>query len=175
MTNKNQKGQKCVYNQGFTILEVLISLTLLAVFTTVYYTTQSNNLLDSMQLDEKIQLKALCVNELNKLIINPPVLTSQLLLKPETKRIEDYPNFEYTVEYKEFVIPDIEKIKGEDPDNPQEQSSAFEKTIYSQIQKNLKEILWQIQVTVTNKENGRFHQLSTWIINDSAKVKFDKI
>ncbi len=159
-------------SDGFTLLEVLIAMVVFAVFVTAYYTTQSNNVNSSRRIREDITLKQLATNLINELNYNPPEFKDSITLKPETKTFEEYPNYEYTIEYKKFEIPDLSKIKGNDENEaPEEGAKNAEKILYKNIKEGLQKMIWQVEVTVKNKETGYVYDMSSWLYNEAAQIK----
>jgi prepilin-type N-terminal cleavage/methylation domain-containing protein len=98
---------------GFTLIEVMIAISIFTVFATVFITGQGYNLLDSGQLKQELIMKDLAENKINEIIVNPPELSDSLTLAPETKDFETNPDYQYKIEYKKFFVPDMSKISGD--------------------------------------------------------------
>jgi type II secretion system protein I len=158
---------------GFTLMEILIAITVFAVFVASYMVAQGFNLTDSMVLKEEMILKRLCENKINELIINPPELNSGATLSPQTKNFEDYPDYAYTVEIKQMKIPDLSKLveSGEEGDNASGMS-ASEKRVLNKVGEALQEMVWQLKVTVAKKEDNFNYTLSTWLYKKDARIDF---
>ena len=171
--------------KGFTLLEVMIALTIFAVFAVMFVAGQGGNLADSMQMREESLLRILCLNKINEVLNDPPEFNDQLIISKEQKSFEDYPDYEYVLEFKKLKIPDLTKITGkdegsseaesEDEDGAAKSATATNATILKSIKDNLENMVWQIRVTVKNKKTGFFYVLSAWPYNKNAKVKFDGI
>lgn len=172
-------------SQGFTLMEVMIAITIFTVFSTAFVTGMGYNLLDSGKLKEDILLKDLCENKISELIINPPTFNDALTLTKETKEIENFDDYQTIVEYKKFFVPDMSKIQ---PSTAQDVSSqldeeiskdsnmnALEQKIFKTVKDNMEKILWQVQVTVKNKLTGETYTLSSWLYNRGAQVKIDAL
>ncbi len=160
---------------GFALLEVLIATLLFALFAAVFVNSQSTNINISLSLDDEVRLKELAQMKLNEIILNPPDLTKSLTMTAKIKTFENYIDYEYKIEWKNFEIPDMEKIKGNEESNEEKPSSPFEKILYEQISSNLKELIWQVRVTITNKQTKYHYSISTWILNNDAKVTMGKL
>ena len=162
-------------SNGFTLIEVMIAISIFSIFAAVFVTGQGYNLLDSSKLKEDIILKDLCENKINDIIVNPPELRDALTLTKETKDIEGYPEYQTIVEFKKFFVPDMNKISGntgEDGKEKEESPQAqMEKRIFSVFKENMEKMIWQVEVTVKNKTNDSSFHLSTWIYNQNADVK----
>ena len=100
---------------GFTLMEVMISIAIFTVFASVFVTGQGYNLLDSSKLKEEILMKDFAENKINDIITNPPELRDALTLTKETKDVEANSDYQTIVEYKKFFVPDMDKITADDP------------------------------------------------------------
>ncbi len=159
---------------GFTLIEVMIAIAIFTIFATYFMTSQGYNLLDSSKLKEEMILKDLAENQINDIIVNPPELREALTLTKDTKDVESNPDYQYTVEYKKFFIPDVNKITGEDDGQKDKEQSAqdqMEKRIFKVFKDNMEKIIWQVEVTVKNKTTGSQFRLSTWLLNQNAEVQ----
>ena len=47
----------------------------------------------------------------------------------------------------------------------------MEKRIFSVFKENMEKILWQVEVTVKNKNSGETFKLNAWLYNHNADVK----
>lgn len=162
--------------KGFTLMEVMIAISIFAVFATVFVTGMGYNLMDSGKLKEDILLKDLGENKINEIITNPPTFSDSLTLTKETKDVPDYSEYQTIVEYKKFFVPDMNKITGKSGENAEsgEEESAqaqMEKRIFGVFKENMEKMLWQVEVTVKNKITGESFKLSSWLYNQGADVK----
>ena len=152
----------------------MIAMMIFAFFITVFVATQGENLNDSMRMRQELIMQQLCESKINEIIIDPPEFREALTLTKEQKTFEENEAFEYIIEYKRFEMPDLSKIK---PSNKTEDGedagqSQVEKRIFDQVKDILKDAVWQVKVTVKEKETGFPFSLSTWLINENANVKF---
>jgi prepilin-type N-terminal cleavage/methylation domain-containing protein len=165
------------HSDGFTLMEVMIAMVIFAVFTTAFVTGQGYNLLDSSKLKEDMLLKDFCENKINDIIINPPELRDSLTLTKETKDVDANKEYQTIVEFKKIFIPDMSKLMGDadkDKDKNQEEESAkaqMEKRIFKVFKDNMEKMIWQVEVTVKNKNTDATFKLSTWIYNQNADVQ----
>ncbi|MCK5884127.1 MAG: type II secretion system protein [Bacteriovoracaceae bacterium] len=159
---------------GFTLLEVLIALSIFAFFASAYVTRESYNLSLSSHIKEEEKLKTLCEQVINQLIATPQEYSETLITRPETKKFEKEPEYEYTIEWKKLEMPDFNKLLPEDErrESGTEASSGIEKSLLAQVKSNLESMLWQVKVTVFNSKTKFSFSLSTWLYNDKAKVQF---
>lgn len=162
---------------GFTLMEVMIAISIFAVFATAFVTGFGYNLLDSSKLKQNIILKDFCENKINEIITNPPTLTDSLTLTKETKDVEGNSNYQTIVEYKKFKVPEIAKIMGNTNEDGSAQSdeesqeAQMQKRIFSVYKENMEKMIWQVEVTVKDKTTGDAFALSSWIYNQGADVK----
>lgn len=159
-------------NSGFSLIEVLIAISIFSIFTVSFVTGLGYNLLDSSSLKDEMILKDLCESKINEIITNPPELKESLTLSKETKVFEKFADYSYTIQYKKFPVPDLNKIMpasdGSDESNAQAQMN---KRIFTTFKENMEKMLWQVEVSVKNKTTERSFTLSSWILNPQAEVK----
>ncbi len=156
-----------------------------SVFYLVYATSERINLLGSTQWQKEMVMLQLSEQIITDTLNKPPPLNDSLTLIPETKNFEDsqWQDYEYMVEWKRFELPSnfsdllfsnpgSEDGKEEDANaaasNP---NAAVLKQVFTQVQTNLKNLIWQIQVTVTEKSTKEKYVLSTWFRNPEGKVQ----
>ncbi len=162
-------------NSGFTLMEVMIAISIFAIFATVFVTGQGYNLLDSSKIKEDILLKDICENKINEIIINPPELRDSLTISKETKSDDHNPDYQITVEYKKFFVPEMDKITGvkNDSENSGENGTQgqIEKRIFKIFKDNMEKMIWQVEVSVKNKNTDSQFHLSSWLYNAGAEVQ----
>ncbi len=174
-------------NLGLSLLEVLIATSLFFIFFTAFVSSQADNLLDSQHMTQELFLHNLAENTINDILISPPPLKENGLSKPETKSFEQagLDDYEYDLEFKPFDIPDgvMKQFSaglggggedeggndGEENQNPQTQAL---KLLMKEFQKNLKKALWQVRVTIRNKESGQEYYLTSFLRNPQYQIKF---
>ena len=165
-------------NQGFTLMEVMIAISIFAIFASVFVTGQGYNLLDSSTLKDEILLKDICENKINDIITNPPELRDSLTLSKNLSIDEKNPNIEVSVQYKKFYVPDMKKIVGSQDDgankdvSPQEQ---METRLFSLFKTNMEKMIWQVEVSAKNKNNDSSFRLATWLYNTGADVQIGQV
>ncbi|PIK15299.1 prepilin-type N-terminal cleavage/methylation domain-containing protein [Halobacteriovorax sp. JY17] len=163
--------RKIFTNKGFTLVEVMISLAIFAVFASAYLTAQGFNITDSRVMREELDLKRFAEMKVNELIVTPPELKDSLTLTKEAGKFEEDENFTFSIEYKKFLVPDLNKITGADA----EAQDPNEAKIFENIKKNLEKIIWQVEVTVKNETSERTYSVSTWLYNQQAQVMFEQM
>ncbi len=181
-----------IYEKGFSLLEVMIAITLFSIFIASYLVSQGYNVSDSALNEEQLMLQQLCELKLNELHINPPKFTNVTSSGiKETKKFEesDYSNYEYTLEIQKINLPDFGQLfgsKGNASEEAQEQNeendyfndankaqrnSNTEKMVFETLKKNIERIIWQARITVTNKETKYSYSLSTYLTNYNEQVQ----
>jgi prepilin-type N-terminal cleavage/methylation domain-containing protein len=168
--------KKMKNNQGFSLLEVLIALTLFGVFATVYLSSQGYLIGDSTVMRNENILRTLAEYKMNQVILDPPEFIDSLENRKDKKVFDEdiYKNFEYTVEYKKLNFPDLSTMtsSGQDEKQP-DPNESVKKVVFEKIKKNLDTMVWQIKVTIKDKTTDHTFSLSTWYHNTKAQVELD--
>lgn len=166
-------------DKGMTLIEVLFALSLFAVFATSFSLTQSGNIANSMNMREEIVLRELCFQKINEIIVKPPRFSESLTLTDEEKDFESNPDYKYTITYKKFVVPNLMGKMNQEGANEDDDGSSpmsgIEKNLTNKIKDNLQKIIWQVRVTVSNKSTKFNYSLSTWLLNEEAKIDLGSI
>ncbi len=154
--------------QGFSLIEVMIAIAIFAVFVVSFMTGQGFNLLDSTQMREDSKLEQLAQMKFNEIIVDPPPFRESLTsASKETKPFEEDPGFTWTTELTKFTIPDLMALTSSQDEDP----DPIQARIFEQFKKNMEKMLWQMKLTVTNKETGQEYVVSGWLYNPKAKVQ----
>lgn len=178
--------------KGFSLLEVMIAITLFAFFVTAFLTSQGYNVDDSRLSEEQLVLQQLAERKITELVLDPPKFNNTTANLKETKTFEeaDFKGYEYTLEIKKVTIPDFAQLfaqQGQDNADAQngdqsdyynegtknQRNAALEKMIFEELKKNIERILWQARVTITNKETKYTYTLSTFLTNYNEKVQLN--
>lgn len=176
-------------SRGFSLLEVMIAITLFAFFITAFLSGQGYNVSDSQLSEEQLMLQHLCEKRINELFLDPPKFSNATENLKETKAFEEkeYSNYEYTLELTKLKVPNFGQLfanqgnkksedegDGEFGNNPNPQkNSDLEKLIFEELRKNIEKIIWQARVTVTNKETKYSYTLSTFLTNYNERVQLN--
>lgn len=186
---------KSIKNQkGFSLLEVMIAITLFAFFVTAYLTSQGYNVEDSRLSEEQLILQQLAERKINELVLDPPKFTNATANLIETKTFEEkeFSGYEYTLEIKKLTLPDFSQLFAQKGATTEEASESYEgdyfsegvqgqgqrnanveKMVFEELRKNIEKILWQARVTVTNKETKYNYTLSTFLTNYNERVQLN--
>ncbi len=154
-------------NKGFSLLEVMIAMTVFAIFITGFMVSLNNNEADSISFKNENFLNKLCQNKLNEVLLDLPELEESLTLTSKTGNFDEegYPDYEYKITYKRFEIPNLNFSESEESKN------NYENKVFELMEKNFKELIWQVEVQVKKKGTDFPAILSTWIYNKEAKVE----
>lgn len=177
--------------KGFSLIEVVIAVTLFAFFATAYLTSQGYNVEDSRLSEEQLILQNLAETKINELILDPPKFSNATANLKETKTFEqaDYTNYEYTLEIKKLTVPDFAQLFAQggatdeaqdsyegdyyNEGNKAQRNQALEKMVFEELKKNIERIVWQARVTITNKETKYNYSLSTFLTNYDEKIQLN--
>lgn len=180
--------------KGFSLLEVMIAMTLFAFFVTAFLTSQGYNVADSALSEEQLMLQQLCERKINELVLDPPKFTNATATMKETKTFEeaDLKNYEYTLEMKKLTVPDFAQLFAQKDATSEEakdsyegsyfdqgnqgsgqRDSGLEKMVFEELKKNIERVIWQARVTVTNKETKYNFTLSTYLTNYNEKIQLN--
>ncbi len=173
---------------GFSLLEVMIALTMFSIFISAFLVSQGYNVSDSALSEEQLKLHMLCERQMNEVLINPPRFTNALADLKETKTFEesDFSNYSWTIEWKKMKVPDFGKIfaaqgnaaGGEensylDDGNRANRNQSLERLVFDKLKENLERVMWQVRITVTNKETKYSYALSRWITNYEEPIQLN--
>lgn len=161
------------FQKGFSLIEVMIALAIFSVFITAFVTSQGFNISDSAGFKKNVNLQMMTELKLNQILAHPPELSERLTLTPETGDMEEDANFSFQVTYKIFELPDFEKINDTNAgERVSPEMVQLQARIYENVKNNLKELLWQVEVVITDKSNQENYSASTWLYNEPAQVQF---
>jgi prepilin-type N-terminal cleavage/methylation domain-containing protein len=174
--------------KGFSLIEILIALTIFAIFATAFLTGQNAQVSDSMMMQKEMLLHQLAEKKLQMILLSPPALEESLTLTPKTGNFTDdgYPDIEFSIEFKRMTLPSYQVFFSapapQEEDNasseesdpaPDQKQEAYTKKIYEIMKKNMEEMVWQIKVTVKEKETEFPYQLTTLINNEKAQINMN--
>jgi len=177
-------------DKGFSLLEVMIAITLFAFFITAFLSSQGYNVADSALSEQQLMLQSLCEKKINELMLNPPKFTNANQDTKETKPFDekDLSDYEWTLELKKLTIPDFgalfaqknaKEASGNSDNNylangnQAQRNSTLEKMVFDELKKNIERILWQARITVRNKQTDYTYSLSTFITNYNEKIQLN--
>ena len=160
---------------GMTLIEVMVALLLFAVFISAFMTGQGNNVLSSGRMREDLLLKDLAHMQYNLTMLTPPDFSQEFKEpKKETKTFKEYPNYEYTMSYVPVFIPDISKILGESDEERDDPNRAMRQQIMQEFKENMERLVWQVSISVRNKETDDSFEIAGWLYNPNANVRFTR-
>lgn len=167
MVKKIIQGQS-----GFSLIEVMIALTIFGVYVTAMIISQSNNVGSSIRMAEDLALHNLAEMKMSETLIGNKEFTNATEndVKTGNFTIEGYKNFKYKVSIKKTEFPDFSQIMGQSEDDEDQKASAVQKLIFEKMKKNVEEILWQVNVEVTNTDTEQSYELNSWINKSNAKI-----
>lgn len=161
-------------HSGFSLIEVMIAVTIFGVFITAFITSQTGNISNSIQMKESIVLLRLCENKMNEAILDPPKFTNLTAKQKTTKSFttEGYKHYKYTIEYKNVEFPEFSQLTGQTEDEARAQGNdaLIKKTLFKKLKENIEKIIWQVRVEVENTETSEKYELTSWVENTNAEL-----
>lgn len=178
-------AKRIISNQnGFTIIEVLVALTIFAIFAVTMTLTQTTNKDRSTRMAQDLEIHNLAVMKMNEVLLRVNEFTNASDKTPETGeiKIEGYEKYKYTIEYKKNEFPDFSGLMGtpEEDNRAVDPNAAVKKVIFDKMKRNVEEMLWQVKVTIedtTPRENkegktvpNRKYELNSWVEKNNAQI-----
>lgn len=171
------------HNKGFTLIEVVIAITIFSVFVVAYMSQDGDLKLDFSRMGQEILLKDLAENKLNEIIIDPPAFSASLAVNiAENKPFKSNPDYEYLIRYRKFKIPDLGKLMQKKPDGEDDYDqtpptdAAIKGAVMKRVKKAMEDMIWQVSVEVRPRgKKAPNYTLSTWLYNQKAVVDFGNI
>ncbi|MFT6632198.1 MAG: prepilin-type N-terminal cleavage/methylation domain-containing protein [Bacteriovoracaceae bacterium] len=168
MVKKIIQGQK-----GFSLIEVMIALTIFGVYVTAMIISQSNNVGSSIRMAQDLVLHNLAEMKMSEALLGDKEFseTTENDIQTGTFDIEGFKTFKYKISFKKTEFPDFSQIMGQsDDEDGDNKSSAVQKLIFEKMKKNVEEILWQIKVEVINSDTEQTYELNSWVNKSNAKI-----
>lgn len=178
-------AKKLISSQsGFTIIEVLVALTIFAIFATTMTLTQTTNKDRSTRMADDLEIHNLAVMKMNEALLRVNQFTNATENSPETGqfKIPGYEKYKFIIQYQRNEFPDFAGLIGqpEGDNRAVDPNAAIKKVIFEKMRQNVQQMLWQIKVTVEdttpveNKEGktvpNRKYELNSWVTNDNAQI-----
>lgn len=156
--------------KGFSLLEVVVALSIFAVFATVFVQSQGTQVNISMGFQEELKMRNLAQQVINDIMINTPDLTESLFVgSGDTKTFENEDNYSYTIAWTKFTLPDFSKLKSAEENA--EGETGVESRVMEKVRENMEKLIFQVEVTIKNKETGYAHSVSTWLYNNNVTLE----
>lgn len=158
--------------RGFSLIEVLMAMTLFSFFIAAFMLSQGYNITSSSKMREDLQMHTLANRVIREKILNPPRFSNATENEIETKKFEEEAinYYQYTIEYKKIILPDLSAMIPENQLNQNSSEQALQKKVFDKLKENVELMLWQIKVKVENTQTKQFVEQATWITNAEAKV-----
>lgn len=162
--------------KGFTLVEVLMALTIFSLFIVVFMSTQGYNITTSTRMKDELEMHNIAEYKINEAILTHPTLSDSRTEIIEEKSFEEtkWARYSYKLEYRKLELPDFSKMMPEDEDQNETtedvQNASLQKKIFDKLKQNMEKMLWQVQVTIIEKESGSEYTLSSWIQNPDARI-----
>src|SRR5690606_14180518 len=115
---------------GFTLVEVMIAMTIFALIITAFLMSQGSNISGSVTMAEDLVLHGLAERKISEVLLDKPVFSAATENNIEEKNFEeeDFKIYKYKIEYKKLVFPNFEQLIGataEDEDEQEDKNQAI--------------------------------------------------
>ena len=163
--------------RGISLLELMIAMAIMAIFGVTLVTGIGGNVFRSEDMRAELKIVELLEMKVNELVLDPPEFSENLLEEfTDEKDFEDFPNYTYSVKMHPFMLADYLSALGQGPDSEefQEQGELYRK-VFNLVSKNVENMVWQVEVTVTHKPSKRKQSVSTLLHNRDASIKWEGV
>ncbi len=162
---KNSQG-------GFSLFEVLVAISIFAVFFIVFANSFFHNQRASTELNQELAMSSLAEKVIRETLVAMPAL-SESLHKSNKKETFEAPNqdYTYTVEWSRLEFPNFGELMN--AANPEEEASANQSImnqVFKQVQEATKDVVWQMRLTIIHTASGREYPVSFWVKNPNKEI-----
>ena len=156
---------------GFTLIEVLMALAIFSSFLLSVYVTISHNVSSSILMKEDLNLHNLAQMKMDEVLLDKKEFTNATEndVKTGSIEIEGLENYKFEIKITPTKFPDLTQILGQSEDE-QNTGDPVQKILFKKLKTNIEEIIWQVQVTVTNTDNDYSYELKSWINKSNPKI-----
>lgn len=169
--------KKIVSQNGFTLIEVMIALAIFSFFLTSAIFAISFNTSSSILMQEDLNLHNLAELKMNEVLLSRKEFTNATENDVDSGNfeIEGLENYKYEVRITPTKFPDLAQILGNQLEGEEDNTSdPIQKILFDKLKKNIEEMIWQVSVKVTNKDNNYSYELRSWTnkINPQIDINF---
>ena len=159
------------YQKGFSLFEVLIALSLFAIFFVVFASSFFHNQKASAELNEEMIMSTLAERATRQILIDPPALNENLSTSVKKESFEDpYKEYSYSVEWKKLELPNFSELMNLNGENESANNKSIMDTIFKQVQEATKEIIWQLRLTIIHNPSMREYPVTLWVKNPDKEL-----
>ena len=161
--------------KGLSLLELMIAMAIIAIFGVVLLTGIGGNVFRSEEMRAELKLVELLELKVNEWILDPPPLKENLLEEfSDEKEFEDFPGYTYSVKMRPFVLTDYLAALGQGPQSEDfEDGGELYRRVFNLVSKNVRKMVWQVEVTVTHTQSERSQSVSTLFHNRDVTIEWD--
>lgn len=166
-------AKRLTRQKGFSLIEVLFALGIFSSFLLGVYVAISHNVNGSILLKEDLNLHNLAELKMNEVLIGKKKFTNATENDVDSGsfEIDGYENYKFEVRIKQIKLPDLAQILGNQIKGEEDNTSdPVQKILFDKLKKNIEEMVWQVNVKVTNTENNYSYELNSWINKTDPKL-----
>lgn len=163
------------YSRGFTLIEVLMAMTVFSLFIVVFMSTQGYNISNSVQMKKDIEMHNLAELKMQEALLEPPEFSGSKSEYIDEKTFEEtkWEKYSYKIEYLKLELPNLNDLviaNQDDSSKEEDKNKELQKKILDKLKTNMEKMIWQIRVTIKDKETGSSYSLASWLSNPKAKI-----
>lgn len=158
-------------DKGFSLLEVMIALGIFLAMATAFIDVQTANISSSIRMDSEVKLHNLAELKMNEVLLQKKEFTNATKNDVDAGafEIEGFENYKYEVRITPMEFPDFSQLMGQEDDGTQP-TNSMQKIIFNKLKKNMEELIWQVNVKVTNTISTDEYELNSWVTKSNAKI-----
>lgn len=156
---------KNIRQAGFSLFEVLVAISIFAVFFIVFANSFFQNQRASTELNQELIMSNLAEKIIRQTLVALPPLSESLhnSNKKESFEAPDQ-DYSYTVEWSRLEFPNFaELMKSVNPEADPSTSQSIMDQVFKQVQAATKDVLWQMRLTIIHNPTGKAYPVSFWI------------
>jgi prepilin-type N-terminal cleavage/methylation domain-containing protein len=157
---------------GFSLFEVLVAISIFAVFFIVFANSFFQNQRASTELNEELLMSNLAEKVIQETLVQLPPLTESLH-KSNKKENFEAPNqdFSYTIEWARLEFPNFgDLMNASNPDAEPSASQSIMTQVFKQVQEATKDTVWQMRLTIIHNTSGREYPVAFWLKNPGKEI-----
>lgn len=164
--------------KGFSLFEVLVAISVFAIFFVVFSSSFFHNKNASMELNEELAMANIAEKTLKEILLSPPTLTESLHKSEKKENFEDaaFKDYQYIVEWSRLEIPNFSELTRLSGDNKdQNAQSSIVAKVFKHVQEATKDSIWQLRLTIIHTPTEKKYPVALWFKNPNKEISLSGI